>query len=112
MEELVFMGFPKDLIEQAFTMTKKTDMQEVLDEVLKLQAALPPAKIEQTPEPTEDVSWKAYSCTVCTFNNFESPAKMCVVCGSEAPESAKIVSKILKPVDPAAIAKQEKERLA
>jgi len=35
MEELVFMGFPKDLIEQAFTMTKKTDMQEVLDELEK-----------------------------------------------------------------------------
>jgi len=112
MSELVFMGFPNDLIEQALTMTKKTDMQEVLDEVLKLQAALPPAKIEQTPEPTEDVTWKAYSCAICTFNNFESPAKMCVVCGSEAPDSAKIVSKILKPVDSAAIAKQEKERLA
>ena len=36
MVELVFMGFPKDLIEQAFATIKKVDMQEVLDEVLKL----------------------------------------------------------------------------
>lgn len=36
MGELEFMGFPKDLIEQAFTMTKNLDTQEVLDEVLKL----------------------------------------------------------------------------
>ena len=107
MEELAFMGFPKDLIEQAFTMTKKLDTQDVLDEVLKLQATLPPAKIEKLPEPTEEVTWKAYSCKVCTFNNFENPAKMCVVCGSDAPESAKIVTKIVKPVDPVALAKQE-----
>lgn len=73
---------------------------------------MPPAKIEPTPEPTEDVTWKAYSCGVCTFNNFENPAKMCVVCGSEAPESAKIVTKIVKPVDAATLAKQAFEQLA
>lgn len=32
--ELVFMGFPKETIEEAIKKVKKVDMQEVLDEVL------------------------------------------------------------------------------
>lgn len=65
-----------------------------------------------TPEPTEIITFKAYSCPVCTFNNFDNPIKLCSVCGAEAPESAKVITKVVKAVDPALEAKQAQEKTA
>lgn len=52
------------------------------------EASKPKAKIV---EPVEEYEYIAYNCPSCTFLNNENPGKNCTICGSPAPETAKVL---------------------
>lgn len=87
--ELVAMGFQKEIVEKAGAQATpgKTSLQDLIDDVLKIQTEVP-----VTPEikVVEEDKYKSYSCSSCTFLNAENKPK-CEMCSTPAPESAKIV---------------------
>jgi rRNA maturation endonuclease Nob1 len=42
-------------------------------------------------EPVNEYEYVAYNCSACTFANADKPGKTCQICGTAAPESAKIL---------------------
>jgi len=59
--------------------------------VLKIQEeenSKPKAKVVT---PVEEYEYISYNCSACTFANTDKPGKICSICGTPAPESAKVL---------------------
>lgn len=90
--ELLTMGFQLEHIEKALSQAKVLQTDQVLELVFQIQTEeakkLPvPKQIEQI----EEFEYVPYSCEACTFLNAEKPGKSCSICGTAAPESAKVI---------------------
>lgn len=49
-------------------------------------------KVKPKTQETEKVyEYISYNCSACTFANNENPGKACTICGTAAPESARIL---------------------
>lgn len=65
-QELIMMGFPIKKIDKAFENSKSTQLNEMIDAILKDLSPVEPEEI--IVEPVKD-SYNSYTCSVCTFIN-------------------------------------------
>lgn len=86
-QELVLMGFDTKKAQKAINESKANPiLNDLIDAIIKDMTAGDPAYPKKEEE--SKVTYVAYSCSICTFNNSENPGPSCSVCMSPCPESA------------------------
>lgn len=88
LDELVLMGFDASKAKKAIDASTKTPpvLNDLIDSIIKDMTSGEPS--EPKPSEKSQVTYTAYSCQVCTFNNATNPAATCQICGSPCPDSA------------------------
>lgn len=90
-DSLMMMGFAVADVKEAFKLSKKKEMESVLDVIMELQekkkiSTKVPGEVKVDEKP-KVIEYNPYICGSCTFFN-EVPMKLCAICNTEAPFNA------------------------
>ena len=99
------MQFSNEQITKAFEKTQKKDFK--IEDIIDIICQFPSEK-----QPKDEVKvadqYKVFECTACTFLN-TTPGPVCTICGSQAPESAKVMPLVTPDAKTEKQIKEEKE---
>lgn len=97
-----------EFIESALQKTKTFQLDQVIELILKIQEEESKKVKPKVTEHQKEYEYISYNCSACTFANTEKPGKSCIICGTAAPETAKILKE--NPIN-SQLKQQEEEKL-